>query len=99
MKHTTPTDEGLRRYPETQGYHHDMSQHGAHPDHKLPCTCTALCEARCAGECGCKACTLQFQVFADEAGFFHYPDDGALNEEEALKAYRETLPELADPSA
>jgi hypothetical protein len=89
MTDTKPTAEGLRRYPETQGYHPDRSQEGAHPDLELPCTCEKTCASRCAGECGCSACEMQFQEFADEAGFFHHPDDGALDEEGALKAYRE----------
>lgn len=89
MKLQEPTDDGVRRYPETQGYYPDRSREGAHPDHELPCTCTALCESRCAGECGCKACDMQFAEFADHAGFFHLPDDGKLDEEAALKAYRD----------
>ena len=85
---TQPTAEGLRRYPETHGYFPDRSQEGAHPDHELPCTCNASCQWRCAGECGCSACDMAFKEFADEAGFFHFPDDGRLDEAAALKAYR-----------
>lgn len=88
MNIPTPTAEGLRRYPETQGFYPDRSQEGAHPDRELPCTCSASCAPRCAGECQCAACAMQFVEFADEAGYFHEPDDGRINEEEALKAYR-----------
>jgi hypothetical protein len=31
---------------------------------------------------------MRFVEFADEAGFFSLPDDGRLDEEGALKAYR-----------
>lgn len=88
MTDTKPTSEGLRRYAETQGYYPDRSQEGAHPDPDLPCTCSMECADRCAGECGCEACKLQFHEFADVGGFYHHPDDGALDEEAALKAYR-----------
>lgn len=83
---TKPTPEGLRRYPLTQGYAHDVSKLGPNPDFDLPCTCTPACATRCAGECGCNACGMQFTVFADEAGFFQA--DGQLDEEGALRAYR-----------
>ncbi|HEV2540180.1 MAG TPA: hypothetical protein VGU03_10785 [Frateuria sp.] len=88
MIYPFPTPEGLRRYPETQGYFPDRSQEGAHPDLDLPCTCTVECEARCAGDCGCEACTMQFHEFADHAGYFHHPDDGQMDVEAANEAYR-----------
>lgn len=91
MNHPEPTSEGLRRYPETQGYFPDRSQEGAHPDLDLPCTCSMGCEDRCAGECGCEACKLQFHEFADHGGFYHHPDDGDLDEKGALEAYRATV--------
>lgn len=64
-----PTLEGLRRYPDTQGYHHDLSKDGAVPDLDNPCTCTPACPPRCPGACGCSACSLTFAIFADEAGY------------------------------
>ncbi len=88
MNHPTPTEEGLRRYPETQGYYPDRSREGAYPDRDLPCTCEATCATPCAGECGCKACDMRFVEFADEAGFLPFLDDGPSGEEAALKAYR-----------
>ena len=66
---TTPTAEGLRRYPETLGYHHDISRDGAVPDTDNPCSCRPACPPRCTGGCGCPACSLTFTIFADEAGY------------------------------
>lgn len=96
---TEPTSQGLLRYPETQGYFPDRSKEGAHPDLEYPCTCTIECADRCAGECGCRACELQFHEFADHAGWFHMPDDGQLDEQGALKAYRGDPDPAADTSA
>lgn len=82
---TAPTAEGLRRYPDTQGYFHDMGQERAQPDHDLPCTCQTGCPARCAGDCGCKACDMAFAEFADVGGFYV---NGVLDEVAALARYR-----------
>ncbi len=71
---TTPTDEGMRRYPETQGYHCDISQEKLVPDLDNPCTCIPACPRRCAGLCGCEACSLSYTIFADESGYLsEYP--------------------------
>jgi hypothetical protein len=84
----TPTDEGRRRYPRTFGYHPDMSaKEDDCADPALPCTCTADCHARCAGECGCQACTVAFHVFYDDLPGLFQPD-GSVDEERALRAYR-----------
>lgn len=65
---TPPTDEGRRRYPATAGYYPDISSDTLRPDTTLPCTCSPGCPARCAGQCGCPACTLAFTIYCDEAG-------------------------------
>lgn len=81
----TPTAEGLRRYPHTQGFFPDLSQTETAPDLALPCTCQPGCALRCAGECRCKACEMAFVEFADVAGCYV---DGELDEELALQRYR-----------
>jgi len=82
---TEPTPEGRRRYPHTQGYF-PAAQIEAAPDGELPCTCVHGCTARCAGECGCKACEQAFVEFCDVAGFY---GPGEFDEAAALAAYRE----------
>jgi hypothetical protein len=84
---STPTPEGLRRWPHTQGYHPDLSASATRPDPSLPCTCTPVCAPRCAGECGCRACDLAFVVFCDEAGLTG-SDGLVVTEAEALARYR-----------
>lgn len=84
---TQPTQEGLRRYPQTRGYHPDLSSEIPVPDHDSPCTCEPTCPARCSGECGCEACSLAYTIFCDEAGFFG-SDGPTVTEEEALRVYR-----------
>lgn len=83
----TPTHEGLRRWPHTDGYHPDVSAADTQPDRDLPCTCSPSCAARCAGECGCKACDVAFVEFCDAAGLIGF---GGLKvaHEEALARYR-----------
>jgi hypothetical protein len=65
----TPTNEGRHKYPHTDGYFPDLSSAMLAPDTSLPCSCTVLCEPRCAGECGFAACSLQFVGWADESGY------------------------------
>lgn len=84
---STPTAEGLRRYPHTRGYFPDLSARDAAPDLELPCVCAELCAPRCAGECGCLACGTAFSEFCSEAGQFGA--DGHLrDEQQALASYR-----------
>jgi hypothetical protein len=45
----TLTNERLHRYPRTGGYFPDLSAPKLAPDSSLPCSCTVLCEPRCAG--------------------------------------------------
>lgn len=68
MTDQTPSAQGLKRYPRTAGYFVDVVE-------PIPCTCTDSCLRRCAGECGCEACSVQFNMFCDEAGFFGPADD------------------------
>ena len=83
---TTPTEEGLRRYPATGGYHGDLSAKEDNvPDLDSPCTCAPACLRPCAGECGCEACSLRFAIFCDVAGI---SGPSGLDEEVALKRYR-----------
>ena len=82
--HRTPTPEGLRRWPRTEGYHPDVCASDTQPDHDLPCTCTAACETRCAGECGCMACDFAFVEFCDAAGI----SEVEVGEDEAIARYR-----------
>lgn len=84
-----PTREGRRRYPDTNGYHPDLSSSTLQPDLEHPCTCAPTCHARCGGECGCLACALDFSVYCDLAGLH---DAGGLlvTEAQALAAYRGT---------
>lgn len=88
---TTPTPEGMRRYPYTQGYFPDLSAEGVAPDLDLPCTCVADCP-RCAGECGCKACSMAFTDFCDEARWLG--PDGLRDEAAALASYRDVKPSV-----
>lgn len=46
---TIPSKEGIKRYPETDGYYEG-----------IPCTCTDKCGVACRGECGCHACASAF---------------------------------------
>jgi hypothetical protein len=66
-KPTIPTEEGLRRYSSTNGYNLDAENPGD-LGKGYPCTCEPTCPRRCAGECGCEACSLQFAMFCDVAG-------------------------------
>lgn len=77
---TEPTAEGLKRYPNAAGYNQDV-----HP--AAPCTCIATCHARCAGECGCKACGIAFAEFCSDAGFYD-AEPGSQGEKDALASYR-----------
>jgi hypothetical protein len=83
----TPTNEGRHRYPRTDGYFPDLSSSALEADTSLPCSCTVLCEPRCAGECGCVACNLQFVVWADESGYLQ-SETPLLAHEAQLKLYR-----------
>lgn len=81
-----PTDEGRRRYPDTDGYHGDLSAtRDDQPDHARPCTCTPACLPRCSGECGCPACLLRYAIFCDYAAANLPP---TATEEDFLYAYR-----------
>lgn len=82
-----PTDEGRRRYPDTAGYHADMSTATLEPDLDLPCTCAEACAPRCGGACGCIACGLDFTEYCDVAGLLSV-DGLQVSEAEALAAYR-----------
>lgn len=90
--HIQPTFEGLRRYPETLGYHPDLSapNDSAEPDLESPCTCTPACPPRCVGTCGCPACSLSFAVFADEAGLLNIEAMSGEREAEAVARYQGT---------
>ncbi len=85
-----PTAEGLKRYPETAGYNVDL----ANP---IPCICTQACAVRCAGECGCEACSVQFKTFCEASGRLSALVPTSKAEEEALDAYRRV--EGAEPPA
>jgi hypothetical protein len=87
--HKQPTDEGVRRYPTTDGYHRSMRIEGEVPDHDYPCTCTPLCEKRCAGECGCDACGLAFHVFCEDLPLI--TPEGCFDEARGLRAYRDGI--------
>ena len=76
-----PTAEGLKRYPETAGYNVDLAS-------PIPCVCTPACGARCAGECGCKACSVQFTTFCEASGRLSAAAPNSKAKEEALDAYR-----------
>jgi hypothetical protein len=76
-----PTAEGLRRYPGTAGYNVDLAS-------PIPCVCTPACEVRCAGECGCEACSVQFRTFCEVSGRPGGLVPTSKAEEEALDAYR-----------
>jgi hypothetical protein len=90
---TVPTEVGRRRYPHTNGYFPDLSvKEDDQPDPTLPCTCTDACPPRCAGECGCQACTVAFHVFYDDMPQLFRPD-GSIDIDEALRAYRLTQEE------
>lgn len=86
---TEPTAEGAKRYPLTGGYNFDLQ-------HPIPCVCQPTCAPRCAGECGCTACSVHFTVFCDVAGF-HDAEPGSVQEARALAAYRETFSGDAPP--
>jgi hypothetical protein len=77
-----PTAEGKRRYCATDGYL--LDPHGD----SIPCTCNPTCKKRCAGECGCQACSMEFAIFCDDAGFTGFTLWNGRSEEEALRAYR-----------
>ena len=49
-----PTEEGLRRYPATDGYYRKDERDAD----KCPCQCTPRCPNPCAGRCGCVACAI-----------------------------------------
>lgn len=78
---TTPTAEGLRRYPDQHGYF-DVGD-----GDPQPCTCVPTCPVRCPGACGCKACSLMFTDFCDAAGLFG-ADGLIVPEDEAVRRYQ-----------
>ncbi len=82
-----PTNEGRHRYPHTAGYFPDLSSAALEPDTSLPCSCIVLCAPRCAGECGCLACKLQFVMWADESGYMGH-ERPLFTEDEQLRFYR-----------
>ena len=84
-----PTSEGCLRYPDTDGYHPDLSSSRLQPDLGHPCTCVPTCHPRCGGECGCPACGLDFSIYCDFAGL-HGATGLLVSETEALNAYRVT---------
>ena len=77
----TPTIEALKRYPRSSGYHVNLSS-------PIPCVCEAACAHRCAGECGCEACAVQFMDFCDTVGCYDALVATSEAEAAALKAYR-----------
>ncbi len=83
-----PTAEGLKRYPATAGYNVDLAS-------SIPCVCTSTCLVRCAGECGCEACSVQFTTFCETSGRLSALVSTSNAEEEALDAYRRV--EVAEP--
>lgn len=87
---SVPTAEGLRRYPTTLGYHHDIAadEDVVLPDHFNPCTCTPACPPRCYGACGCLACALTFTIFADECGYMGEQPMTPEAEAEAIARYQ-----------
>jgi len=84
---TQPTAEGVRRYPRTEGYFPELPATELFPDLDKPCTCTPACKSRCGGECGCRACRLQFSVWREERGLTA-ANAAEPNEELQLKRYR-----------
>lgn len=76
-----PTAEGLKRYPETAGYNVDLAS-------PIPCVCTSACRVRCAGECGCGACSVQFTTFCEKSDRLSALVPTSKAEEEALNVYR-----------
>lgn len=80
-----PTDEGLRRYPMTKGYHPEIRDNGDVPDFDYPCTCTAVCHPRCGGECGCLACGLAFSLYCEDLPLIK---DGEFDRDSGLMAFR-----------
>jgi len=76
---TEPTAEGKRRYPPT-GYMTELRD-------PIPCVCKETCHRPCAGECGCEACSVQFSMFCDAAGFYD-AERGSREEAAALAVYR-----------
>jgi len=88
---TVPTDEGRRRYADTDGYYPDRSLHTRSPDIYSPCTCVAGCAPRCGGKCHCTACGLDFKVYCDVARLLT-PDGLKVSEEDAVARYREEAP-------
>ena len=52
-----PTPEGVRRYPETEGWFtfNPLTRLWFEPMH-APCICMAQCANPCKGRCGCMAC-------------------------------------------
>lgn len=54
MSERKPTEEGRRRYADTDGYYR-----GAPLDAQMfPCLCAESCSPCCDGRCGCMACRL-----------------------------------------
>jgi len=84
---TLPTAEGRRRYPRTEGYFPELPATELFPDLDKPCTCIPACKSRCGGECGCRACHLQFSVWREERGLTA-ANAAEPNEEFQLKRYR-----------
>lgn len=85
LPRTPPSDEALRRYPNSYGYNYQRNPEGE------ACTCAIACVGRCAGECGCHACADQFADFCDVAGFSGTPEVWTKERErEAKLAYSGT---------
>ena len=77
-----PTDEGKRRYHFSEGFTLDV-------DPPAACTCKAACQPRCAGECGCSACSLALAMYAAICGWLS--TDGSGPTEAQLQQYRDVL--------
>jgi hypothetical protein len=77
----TPTVEALKRYPRSNGFNVDLV-------FPIPCSCEAACAYRCAGECGCEACAVQFMEFCEAVGHCEALVATSDAEAEALALYR-----------
>lgn len=55
LKQVKPSEEGRKRFPDTDGYYAGT-----------PCICTFMCTSLCNGRCGCLACHIKYQ---DELSF------------------------------
>lgn len=57
---TLPTNEGRKRFEDTNGYYTVNRDSDDEPG--TPCLCTGTCSVICRGECGCPAC---YEAYGD----------------------------------